>query len=802
MKILQLAIRTLLRFRLYTMINIIGLALSLACCIIISRYVYRESTVDSSFSNMERIYLTARQQQETNRLYLFSDGSLTFVSFSVKPLKEPEVEKATTFVSLPEVNISVDNRLYNIHILAVDSLFLQILDYPLVAGERNTVLSKPESAVITQHYAKKVFGDQNPLGKQISYNGNMITITGVLREPDSKCSLVFDMLLSVKLQWRWPPVLHYSVALMAPEADMKQLNKKMQHADAKWEKENKYYQFVSLKDLYFNKSIDRAQRIFLHSSGEGTFLKGNKTHIIILLAIAILILLVGIFNFINIYTVMMLKRGREFGMKKVFGVNARQLFVQLFIENIIQIVLALFLGWVVIELTKGVAETQLGIGQESNILFDLLLSVILISVLPVLTTLYPFIKYNYSTPITSLKGIEPGSGSSIVRPLLLGIQYVITFCIIVFSLFFMKQLDYMLHADLGYKTTDIILMQFQRNSTKMSYTLDEVDAEQRLDDEITQKINASPLFSCWSKGVCPYEYSENNSRVCLPGNEYQYVTYVKSTEKYFNLYNIQLKEGRSWDKELDQFQENNLIINESAAKLLGIKDINTDQLQAERKLYRSENNDNPPCKIIGIVKDFKTNHLSKATIPLVFTYEKAYLTEKFMASVIPGKKQEAIAFLEKLHNEMIGGEFEYAFLEDEIKILYQDDKRVTIIYSVFALIAILISSMGLFGLSLFDVQHRYREIALRKINGATVSIIMRMLLRKYYLLLGIAFVIATPLSLLTIIKWQEDFANKTPLSWWLFVVAALGTAAISLATLIFQIRKAANSNPMDILKGE
>ena len=172
------------------------------------------------------------------------------------------------------------------------------------------------------------------------------------------------------------------------------------------------------------------------------------------------------------------------------------------------------------------------------------------------------------------------------------------------------------------------------------------------------------------------------------------------------------------------------------------------------------------------------------------------------AHIVPGKRQEAILFLQKLHEETVGGEFFYSFAEDEIKAIYKEDKKVTSIYTTFALIAILISSLGLFGLSLFDVQQRYREIAIRKVNGATTAIIMQMLLRKYYKLLAIAFLIATPVSWLAIHKYLENFAHKASISWWLFAVAIVITGSISLLTLIWQTRRAARMNPAIAIKNE
>jgi len=211
---------------------------------------------------------------------------------------------------------------------------------------------------------------------------------------------------------------------------------------------------------------------------------------------------------------------------------------------------------------------------------------------------------------------------------------------------------------------------------------------------------------------------------------------------------------------------------------------------------------NPPYRILGVFKDFNPIHLSNKNYPIILTPSASWYGEPLLASIAPGKRQEAIQFLKSMHDELIGGNFEYSFIEDKHRELYLEDLHLTQIYSIFAVIAILISSLGLFSLSLFDVQQRFREIAIRKVNGATTAIVMRMLLQKYYKLLGIAFLIATPISWLAINRYLEDFAHKASVSWWIFAVALLITAGISLATLIWQIRKAARTNPVEAIKSE
>lgn len=368
----------------------------------------------------------------------------------------------------------------------------------------------------------------------------------------------------------------------------------------------------------------------------------------------------------------------------------------------------------------------------------------------------------------------------------------------------------MLNTDLGYKTKDIIKAQFIKHPSNVWSMPDEDRTKyfnniNRLDGEIKQKMNASPLFLQWVYGDSPHTIQESGIRLKTAEGEYKEVCSEFMSAKNIQMYGLQLKEGRFWNDSIDNTNDYKFIINETAQKLFGITDIETTLLQPDSRLWstsRADMETNPPYHIIGVVKDFKFTHLSKPTPPLVISNFEGFNTQKLMALIVPGKKQEAIAFLKKLHDDTVSGEFEYSFVEDEVSALYKDDKKAAYIYSLFTVIAILISSLGLFSLSLFDVQQRYREIAIRKVNGATTRTVMQMMLRKYFKLLGLAFVISLPVSLLAIFKYLENFANKAPISWWIFAVALLITAGISLATLIWQIRKAAETDPAKAMKAE
>ena len=802
MKILLLSIRSLTRFRLYSAINIAGLALSLTCVIILSRYIWQEVSTDRFIQKLDRLYITTVQFKDNPRVRFAGCDDPSKATTFKSPITDQAVEKYSFFIPLINNQVTYNDKLYNADYFVVDSCFLELLDYPLLVGNRNTLLRNPEGAVISQRFARKLFGHDNPVGKRILLPiGKEFIIEGILGEPSTKSSFHFDLLVSLGDTYRWSH-LPQLITLFRPDAQVEEANKRLSEFKEikSWRGEVRY-QFFPMKELYFNKQVDQFE---LYSPG-------NYTNIRILSVVTLLILLVGLFNFINIYTVLTLKRGREFGMKKVFGAGKWQLFGQLYIENICLTGLAILTGWVCIELTAGIVEHHFNITQQAGIRFDALFSLGLLLLLPLVATLFPFLKYNYARPVTSLRSVNAGGYSTVSRNLFLVIQYIISISLIILSLFFIRQLRFMLDADPGYRTKDIVKIQFMgfdyspTESEEAANTRKEHFDQQQ--EAIARQMNESPLFTQWLYGESPYEYEDGLIRFKREGGEFQSVCIdYSSNQKAFDLYQLELLEGRGWNDSIDGWGQYRIIINETAKKLFGIRDMKTDLLQPESRLWFSLDMDmssNPPYEVIGVVKDFQVGHLSKAVPPVFFCYgvDKGR-DSKMQAHCAPGKRAEALLFLKQLNQEIAGGEFKYTFVEDEIKQLYEEDKKVTIIYSVFALIAILISSLGLFSLSLFDVQQRFREIAIRKVNGATTGIIMQLLLRKYIRLLGIAFLLASPIAYLAIHQYLEGFAHKATVAWWLFATALLITAAISFTTLVWQIRRAAGMNPVKAIKSE
>lgn len=325
MKTIRLAWKALARFRTYTFINILGLALSLACVLIILRYIHQEVTVNHFCKDLENTYLLYIEYEDGRRTISSNEDRNNDPNF-IDPLNDPSVLKSTRWINFPEDRITVGKQIYNVKTVVTDSVFLQILPYPSVSGISS--LKSPNDAIITRRLAERLFGKENPIGKTMTYStGDIVTVTGVIGEPTTKSFLDFDLIISERLQHSWSR-LSNSLVQLIPGTDFKKLNVKNEkfmklrcHMDAPTR-----LQFFPLKDFYFDKTV----RVY-----NNNIRKGNYNNILVLAVVTIALLIIGLFNFINIYTVMMLKRAREFGVKKVYGAGAKDVFAQIFTENFI-----------------------------------------------------------------------------------------------------------------------------------------------------------------------------------------------------------------------------------------------------------------------------------------------------------------------------------------------------------------------------------------------------------------------------------------------------------------------------------
>ena len=801
MRLLILSINALLKFRAYTVLNVVGLAVSLACVLTIARYIHQENTVNHCFPDYDRICLVKS---------IISNGECSLGGYRSGLEDDPAVEEFTAYTSVSDLMLVFGKQKVQSRVFSIDSTFFKMFPYKVLMGSNR--IRRPGDVVITRSFWEEVLQGRPVVGGSFTNGqGRKFTIIGVVDAPATKTSWQPQMFMSDEID----AFLLYSPTYalrMVPGYDLKALNQKhgKEVPRNKWATyQTLRYEYLPLSELYFDADLERDNPMYRF---------GNPGYISVLTAVAFLMGLIGLLNFVNIYTVIMSRRSREFGIKKVFGAGKADIFVQIYVENMLLAGLALLLCWTILEVTRYLFYNELYIPVASDVRFDLLASAIVLWGLPLLTTVYPYLKFTRSLPVNSIRAITTSRVSVRSRMVFLGVQYVLTIFIISVSLFFVKQLDYMLHADLGFRTHDIINATMYHNPLGLykdskENLLDEGKRQQINRELVNRRMAESTLFEYWNR----------SSNILLDGgrlenfaleraeNGFHQALVTSMTRRTMDMYGLQLVEGRLWNDSVDEALSRNsfkVIINETAKRVLGVKDITREKLQPEDVHFASSwmpDFFNPPCEIVGVIKDFNVRHLSKATMPMVIYYDSEIKWGLYAVTAAYRHEDRArvIRFLSDLYEEATGRtDFEYTLIEDVLAKMYEDDRRVVRIYTLFAGVAILISLLGLLAIALFDISQRRREIGLRKVNGAQARDIYPLLLRKYLAVLGVSAVVSVPLSWLAITLYLQGFAHKAPLTPGLFVVAVLVTALLSLLTVMWQVHRAAHVNPAEVIKRE
>ena len=812
MKTLIYAARIVTRMKAYSLICVLGLIISLAGTATLVRYIHQELTVDHYLEDLDRTFWLTAHIGPQKSIRLMDNRNWNRESHFVDPLNHPSIESYANFTVLPKGEITKDNYRFAVRAIAIDSTFLQLMPREALIGMTDRIA--PTGVILSEELATRMFGKEDPIGRELTFGGKNVTVGGVMKTPSTKVSLDYDVIVSKTLQREWIGTGNASpiclVRLHRPE-DLETINawQPAQKLSMFGDNEIKY-QLFPLKDSYTHKDVLTHKEMFP---------KGDPSGIYILIFVAVLLFSIGVLNYLNLYMVIMQKRGIEFGIKKVFGASRWAFFKQLYTENFLLSAATLLFVGMIIEITDKILVSVLGIPLHKDVTFDTLLYLSILFVFPFITMLYPYFRHVYSRPVSSIKGIRQGGGSPLSRSLFLTVQYVITFGLIVVSIYFAKQLHEVLNADLGFNTKNIIRCMLipAENGDNVIHSMEEWEKEKERDRRnaahIVHTLNSCPDIVAWSPNDRFWDSNTSVRPIAKKaGTDDEFVEGDNHDLSVadFSLFDIQVVEGRAW-KEDDNWEDYNLIINESAKKAMGITDIHTDMIQTKNRLWTSSQTDrnyNPPHRIVGVIKDIRTDHLSKAVQPMIYSYYQIYGDyfhpgRYFLVRYQPGKQQEVLKLLTNLRNEVAGeGEFEYSFLEDEIAKRYENDRRIVRIYLTFAALAIAVSCLGLFGLSLFEIRLRYREIALRKVHGAKVSDIVRLLLKRYLILLGVSALIAFPIAVFFIQKYMEGYAYRTPLSGWIFLLALLIVAFISGSVLFWQIRKAASINPAIVMKSE
>ena len=789
MKTLKYALRFLMRFRSYTVINLLGLAFSLACCIILMRYIHRELTVDTHCIDREQVYAICTNMEGSRGL-----SGLKQYRYDTITIDNRLIESMTTYVPLEKDYVLSGSNRIPARCLVTDSVFFQLFRYPVIQGRLS--LRTPQSALLTEKFARKIFGRENPIGKVLRYsNGKDITVEGILGEPDCKTTINFDIALSSDLSEHWER-MNTELYRFLPGTDIDAINKSGSIPrylnNPEYDTRTHTFSLIPIKDIYWDGSLTNSE--------PAMFLSGSRSHIVILSGVCLLLLLTGVLNFINLYLVVLLRRGKEYGLKKVFGACGRTLFAHIWVENMLLVLSALLVAWFIIEITSVPTEYLFGI-HFSYTPFDGWLSLGILLLLPTITAVYPYIKYNYASPILSIRSISRGGHSVHSRMIFLGAQYVMTFLLVVLSLYFNRQLGMLLNTEPGFRTQNIMNVNLVYESKDFSsYTYESMEQRRQRVMQLDNELKTCPFIELYEpshEGILTPTFGMNylNDK-----GEKVFLNIRYATPTFFKLYDIKVVEGAIPDTDKED-HGTVYVVNRAAMKALGYTSVSGAGVVEENRKKADVKASLQP--IVAVVEDYFEGHLTSGVKPTIYPVGLRFSGDLYQIAYTPGKKKEVIDFLQNLEYKIYGSkDFEYTLLEEDIKAMYDQDRQTATVYSIFASIAIIISSLGLLGISLFDIRRRYREIAIRKVNGAGMKDLYLLLFRKYILVLVTAFVVAIPLAYYLITLYTRDFAVKAPVGIDIFILSLLLVSAISLGTLAWQIHKAAGIDPAKIIKTE
>jgi putative ABC transport system permease protein len=792
--------RNLTRHKLYSAINIIGLATGMAACIVILLFVFYEKSFDSM--HHKNIY-------RLNELQKFSGMSsaqkVAITMFPMGPALKDEFPEVLNY-SRVQLNEQYEltygeKRMFLSQTYFVDTSFLRMFDFPLLQGDRPTALQKPNSIVLTESVARDLFGKVDPIGKTVTHFGDdrddtlLFTVTGILKDVPGNSQFQFSALQTFntvyKPNWmnRWDANWLNTYVELAPNTDMASLEKKFpaylkKHLSSDQSKNYELF-LLPLRDVHAN-AVDI-------SEDDINFQKFDKRYTNIFIALALLVLLIACINFMNLSTARTAERGKEVGVRKSIGALRSQLSFQFLSEAVLLSLIALVIALGMLSLVLPYIDKLSG-RNLSPIFFlhpGLLVAVFIGTILlGLLSGLYPAVYLSSFQPVKVLKGGgDTGKSKGTFRNILVVGQFASAIFLMVATILIFRQLNYMRNQNPGFDRDQVITVRLN-GITVRKYAL------------LKEELSASPLVAgvtgAWDQlgshwGPLGFGF--------WPGNAPMRVLFTPGIfvdPDYLSVYKIQLAAGRNFSRE-KYAPAREYIINETMAREL-LKDQPGAPLSSLIGLHFGGDSTGI---IVGVAKDFNFNSLHYKIEPLfLFNYPNTGFST--MSVKINGRQSsQAIAFVRSTWKTIFPVyNFNYQLLDDHFKELYRTDAQISQMLAIMAGLAILISCLGLFGLVSFSTEKRTKEIGIRKILGASIKDVVFLLSKHFIVLVLIANFIACPLAWLALHRWIQGYAYRVAISWWVFAVAGMAALLIALGTVSFLTIKAATNNPVKSLRAE
>lgn len=799
------AFRSLLKNKGFTAINILGLALGLATCLLIVFYVIDELSYDRYNTKADRIYKLNTDIKFGGNASSYAIGPPPLAAEAASNL--PEVEKATRLLIAADIRFKKgEENINETKVAYADSTLFDIFTLPMLKGSPKTALKEPNTIVLTERAAQKYFNTTDAVGRFLTLvNSNVnYKVTGVIENMPGQSHFNFDYILSMStLEGSranvWNSFIYSTYLLVKPGTNEAPLAKKL---DALFQKH--FVQQPGFNAAAFAKNgnyvrvnVTPLTDIHLFSNRQyelGT--NSSITYIYIFSAIALFILLIACINFMNLSTARSANRAREVGVRKVLGSSRKYLIAQFLSESLlitlVATIIAVLAAWLLLPLFNGIAGKELGITLQT--IGWLLPSVIvIIIVVGVLAGAYPAFYLSAFQPINVLKGkLSAGFKGGGFRNFLVVLQFSVSIFLIIGTIVIYNQLNYIQHKNLGFDRSQVVVVKNTLGLANAKTFKEQVK-------QIAGVSNVS-LSGFLPTGSLRQPNSVFTNRV--PNSRNALFTEIWPVdEDYLPTMGMKLSKGRNFEKGAIA-DSTGMIINETAARMLGFSN---DPIG--KKLYyvpeREGSSDTTirEYRVIGVIKDFNFASLRDNITPVVMM-----LSNNNGALSIKLSGNNVTPYVTQIQNKWNqlspNQHFEYSFMDEDFNIAYRTEHRTGKLFLIFTTLAVVIACLGLFSLAAYAAEQRNKEIGIRKVLGASVSAIVGMLSKDFIKLVLISFAIAAPLAWLVMHKWLQGFAYRQNIQWWVVAAAGAGALAIAFVTISTQSFKAAVANPAESLKGE
>jgi len=800
----KVALRNIYRYKGFSLINILGLAIGLTGCLLIGLFVWDEQQYDQFVKDGNRIYriYSINNIDKNKTIAVTPPAYATYLKNNY-----PEVDQTTRLLMWNGKMLMEheDERAYENKGFIADSNFFSVFPLKFIKGNPNTALAEPMSVVITEDLAHKYFGKSDPLGKIIKLDKTDFAVKGVLAKLPEHFHLDFTYIMPMASanfpaermeKWGWQQFFTY--VKVKEGADLQNLQNKFgevarEYTEDEGDEAFKFLpSFQSLKDIHLHSSqfeYDNAKR------GNATYVKG-------LTIIAIFVLLIACFNFINLATARSFRRAKEIGVRKVVGADRKQLIFQFTGETVliafISVIIAIFATLILLPYLNTFTNKSISFNPITNPLLGLLILGITL-IIGIISGIYPALMMSGFQPVKILKGLKPtgneGGSSATLRKALVVVQFSLSALLIVCTVIVYRQMNFLHQKDLGFNKDQVIYFDASGNIN---------DKAQVFKDELKKSVGVVSVTGGY--GLPGDQFATDG--IIVPGNDGDKnfgAIQILGDYDYIKTLGLKVIAGRDFSKEMGTDEREAFIINETAVKDLGFgtpeKAIGQ-ALKWEEWVPQDSLNPLKKGKIIGVVKDFHMKSLHEklsTTIIHIYPQVLSKFAVKVKAADLPGTIESVKTTWAKFVPDY---PLDYKFLDENFAAMYSSEKKLSTLLWIFTAMAIFIGCLGLFGLAAFSAEQRVKEIGIRKVLGATVFNIVVLLSKTFLRPVLVASLIAFPIAWWAMSNWLQDFEYRVNISWWVFAISGFAALIIALITVSFQSVKAATSNPVKNLRSE